>query len=176
MSHPLIMTQMHTVYDFSQKQVHLTFLFPLLFTIIGIYVLAYTYGLITYYIAFLFGRFRTRQQAIFTGFMFVIIGGFITILVYNDNYKTYHHYQNIYKKHQYESVKGRVTDFHHSTDKVHDAEHFSVSGVYFEFGDNSTEGYGYSLADRDVIKPNLLVRISYFNNGDRNVILKLETE
>lgn len=170
------MGQLHSVYDFSQESMHQTFLLPLAFTIIGIYILAYAYGLTTYYISFFFRRFKTRQQAIRTGFLFTMVSGFITLLVFNDNSKTYHHYQNIYKKHQYSVLEGRVTDFHRSTDKVHDPEHFSVDSVNFEFSDYSTNGYGYSLAHRDVIKQNLFVRISYFNNGNRNVILKLETE
>jgi hypothetical protein len=172
----LIMVQLHTVYDFSDESMHLTFLFPLVFAIIGLYVLAYVYKLTSYYIPFFFKKFKTRQQAIFTGFVFTIMGGFVALLVYNDNNKGFHHYKHIYKKHLYLVVQGRVTDFHRSTDKVHDPEYFNVDSIHFEYGDRSTEGYGYSLAQDDIIKSNLLVRIAYFNDDGKNVILKLEAE
>jgi hypothetical protein len=170
------MVQMHTVYDFSQESMHQTFLGLLVFAIIGLYILAYTFGFTTYYISFFFGKFKTRHQAIFTGFVLTILCGFMALFVYNNNHKLFQRYKHIYKNHLYRVVMGRVRDFHKSTDKIHDLEYFNVDSIHFEYGDRTTEGYGYSLAHDDVIKPNLLVRIAYFDDDGKNIILKLETE
>jgi hypothetical protein len=55
-----------------------------------------------------------------------------------------------------------------------------VDSVIFEFGGYNASSVGYSISTPsnadDPLKSNLFVRISYFNDGKRNIILKLETE
>lgn len=58
----------------------------------------------------------------------------------------------------------------------HDSERFDV--IPFEFSDYDASDYGYNNAASKggAIKEQLHVRITYFYNGDKNVILRLETE
>jgi len=60
----------------------------------------------------------------------------------------------------------------------HDTERFDVNGIHFEYSDFMEGDYGYNNAAScgGAIKEGLKVRIGYFNNGNKNVILKLETQ
>ncbi|HVV55629.1 MAG TPA: hypothetical protein VHC47_09910 [Mucilaginibacter sp.] len=171
------MHTLHTVYDFKDATMHQTYLLPLCFGLIGLYILAYSFGLTTYYIRDLL-RFKTRRQAVFFGVVFAALGIGISLLVYNDQNETFNEIKKVYDTGKYLEVEGRVRNYHPSEDQMHDNEHFDVDSVHFSFLDDITYSYGYTRSrfSNTAIRPNLYVRIKYYRNGHRNIILKLETE
>lgn len=59
----------------------------------------------------------------------------------------------------------------------HKNETFTVAGVPFAFSDFDALDYGYNNAASHggAARQGRTVRIGHFNNGEKNVILKLET-
>ena len=183
------MPNLHTVYDFANESRHLTFLFPIPFVFIGLIVLIYHINLRKEQDG-VHGPFEpifpgadnrginTRFKGILFGLIFTLTGCVLTPLLYWGQSPMYEFYKKICREKSYTLVQGRIMQFHHSESPYHDTERFNVNGVHFEFRDYSTDGFGYSTGTLtyDPLRPNLFVRIFYFDDGERNVILKLETE
>ncbi len=90
-------------------------------------------------------------------------------------------YRNVNKSlanKNYQIVEGRVENYHPMPAGGHDTERFTVDNVQFEYSDYDLTDYGYNNAASKggVIREGLYVKIGFINNGNRNLILKLETE
>ena len=84
----------------------------------------------------------------------------------------------VYNNKQYQVVEGTVQDYQPMPESGHQDERFTVGNIGFAFSDFDLTDYGYNNAASHggAIKPGLKVRITYFDKGRKNVILKLETE
>jgi hypothetical protein len=75
-------------------------------------------------------------------------------------------------------VEGNVRDYYSDPKDGHGNEEFTVRGVLFHYShyEEGRSGYNKTFWYGGVIRQNLYVRITYYYDGDRNAILKLETE
>ena len=75
-------------------------------------------------------------------------------------------------------VEGNVKDYYSEPKDGHGNEEFTVQGVLFHYShyEEGRSGYNKTFWYGGVIRQNLYVRITYYYDGDRNAILKLETE
>lgn len=110
-----------------------------------------------------------RRSGMISGLMFFFLPTFLAAFLIPSDIKEYIKTQEIFDKKQYKMVEGRVSNF--NTYGKLAIEQFDVNGVHFDFSDDRDYGY-----HGGAIRENLFVQISYFNNGGRNVILKLKTE
>jgi hypothetical protein len=74
-------------------------------------------------------------------------------------------------------VEGPVKNFHPEPTEGH-GEEFTVQDTLFHYShfEEGRSGYHDTFSYGGVIRQNLYVRITYYYDGDRNAILKLETE
>ncbi len=172
---------LHNVYDFNNESVSLQFLFFILPLTIGP-LLFFTarlppdkgsqYELMSYVES-------RRILGMIIGAIITLVGLFgITFLGYH-SFSTFNFFKRLCKNHHYAIVEGCVTDYHPiEKDIYREQEHFKVKDVYFTYNDYIRNDLGYtrSASHGGVIRPGLYVKIAYYNDGDRNVILKLDTE
>lgn len=168
----------HLVYDFAGRLPRLGFmLIPLLFVAVGIGIFIYNRKFVDNSATSTFGINKRASGMVF-GTIFAAFAVLISIFLIPSMVGEYFETRNIYNNKQYQTVAGMVENYHPMPSGGHDSEKFTVSGVEFEFSDFDVSDYGYNNAASHggVIRQGLNVRIGYFNNGDKNVILKLETE
>ncbi|WP_073404838.1 hypothetical protein [Mucilaginibacter sp. OK098] len=75
------------------------------------------------------------------------------------------------------TVAGTIKDYYPESKEGH-GEEFTVQGILFHYShfEEGRSGYHQTFLYGGVIRQNLYVKITYYNDGDRNAILKLETE
>lgn len=75
-------------------------------------------------------------------------------------------------------VEGTVKDYSAEAEGGHGNEEFTVKGVLFHYShfEEGRSGYNKTYWYGGVIRQNLYVKITYYDDGDRNAILRLETE
>lgn len=75
-------------------------------------------------------------------------------------------------------VEGNVRDYYSEPKDGHGNEEFTVLGILFHYShyEEGRSGYNKTFWYGGVIRQNLYVRITYYDDSDRNAILKLETE
>ncbi|HVY74902.1 MAG TPA: hypothetical protein VG890_08745 [Puia sp.] len=164
------MNQLKLIYDFSHRSIDFeSLLWPLLCVAAGFAIFYYSKKDTTQ-------KERNRTKGI--GIVFILFSGLFSAMIIPSHLKEYFTTKNIYENKKYIIVEGHVDHYHPMPWGGHDTERFEVKGVEFEYSDYDLTDYGYNntASKGGVIKDNLYVRISYFNNGRRNVILKLETE
>lgn len=108
----------------------------------------------------------------------VFTGGIFCLILWI-SVKSYVWNREIYNSKKLLLVEGRVMNYHPMPYQGHAHETFKVNGVKFAFSDYDQlgiGGYNNAASHGGVIRSNLYVRIGYYDNGERNVILKLETE
>ena len=90
----------------------------------------------------------------------------------------HHHIEYSYDSSQVKIVEGYIVDYNPMSKDDHGEESFKVEGVEFHYSFYEEGRLGYHLPANHcgVIKPNLYVRIFYRYDGNRNAIIKLETE
>ncbi|MEO3402376.1 hypothetical protein AAFN85_00635 [Mucilaginibacter sp. CAU 1740] len=183
------MPNLHLIYDFANESLPQIWLPPVVFFIAGLIVLIYHLNLSKEEDG-VHGPFKpifpgadskginTKTKGIVFGALFTLIGCVVPLLLYFSEAKMFQFYQRVCKDKSYQTVQGRITQFHHSNSPYHDTERFYIDGVYFEFNDNTQNRDGYSVGTfkSDPLKQDLFVRICYLDEGKRKVILKLETE
>jgi hypothetical protein len=74
-------------------------------------------------------------------------------------------------------LKGTVENYYPESKEGH-GEEFTVQDTLFHYShfEEGRSGYHQTFLYGGVIRQNLYVRITYYYDGDRNAILKLETE
>jgi len=74
-------------------------------------------------------------------------------------------------------VEGTVENYSPESKEGH-GEEFTVNGILFHYShfEEGRSGYHQTFLYGGVIRQNLYVKITYYDDGDRNAILKLETE
>ena len=119
-----------------------------------------------------------RKYGMVFGIIFASFGGLICVILIPSMFSDYSNTKSIYLEKKYQTTEGTVENYHPMPESGHDSERFTVNGVEFEFSDFDLSDYGYNNAASHggAIKAGIEVRIGYFNNGHKNVILKLETE
>lgn len=166
------------VYDFAGRLPRWEpILFPLVFVAAGIGVYFYCRKYMDPKKVDLFGINKRKHGLVF-GSVFASLAGLVWIVITFFTLKEYFNTKKIYVQRSFSIVEGRVRNFHPVPAGGHDSEKFDVAGVHFELSDYDAGTYGYNNAASHggVIREDLAVRIGYFNNGDKNVIVKLETE
>jgi hypothetical protein len=120
----------------------------------------------------------SRTGAMVFGLLFASITAMLAFMVFFSEVKRYNNTKEIYYEKKYLITSGRVENCDPMPKWDRKPEAFDVNGVHFEFMDFDLTNYGYNNAATHggAIKPNLFVRIGYYNNGEKNVILRLETE
>ena len=81
-----------------------------------------------------------------------------------------------YKSGEYEIVEGTVENFHPMPEELHDAEHFEVDGIYFEYMARNAKHY-YSQCKKDggfITGDGQKVKIWYVSYGGNNYIMQLK--
>jgi hypothetical protein len=75
-------------------------------------------------------------------------------------------------------VEGAVKNYFPESKDGHGNEEFIVQDILFHYShfEEGRSGYHQTFFYGGVIRQNLYVRITYYDDGDRNAILKLETE
>lgn len=172
------MEELKIVYDFADCFPRIgVMVFPLIFSLIGLGIFCYYKKGVIKDRTSMFGISR-RKYGIMFGIFFASFGGLISAILISSNLLEYFKTKRVYQNKEYKIVEGRVEHYHPMPEGGHDSERFNVKGIMFQFSDYDLSNYGYNNAASKggAIKENLLVRIAYFNNGERNVILKLETE
>jgi len=176
---PVLRTEhSHLVYDFSDRLPRFgSMLFPLVFVVVGIGTYFYHKKFVDNNSTMTFGIKERRYGMVF-GIIFSSVGGLISVIVIPSMLNEYSKTRSVYDKKQYQTIEGTVENFHPMPVSGHDSERFTVNGIQFEFSDFDETNYGYNNAASHggVIREGLQVRIGYFNNGRKNVILKLETQ
>lgn len=79
---------------------------------------------------------------------------------------------------QLKTVEGFVKDYYSEAKDGHGDEEFTVQDTLFHYShfEDGRSGYHATYWYGGVIRQNLYVKITYYYDGDRNAILKLETE
>ena len=119
-----------------------------------------------------------RKNGMISGiFIFLFSGSISAFWAYMD-LKEYFKTKEVFDNKLFKVVEGSVNNYHPMSISGHDTERFDINGIHFAFADGDKNDYGYNNAavNGGLIRANLYVQISYFNNGSRNVILKLKTE
>lgn len=170
------MEALHIVYDFANRSISLGFLGPLPFIGVGLFIYYYHKGIKNDSEAMY--RLHTRKNGMILGLAMVIFLSIGFIITTIEGFTNYFHAKSIYDNHNFKTVEGTVENYHPMPLGGHDTERFDVNGVHFEFRDYDGTDYEYNNAavNGGAIEKNLYVKISYFNNGKKNVILKLETD
>lgn len=172
------MNNLHLVYDFADQlpRVHIM-LVPLLFVTIGIGTFIFHKRYVDPNSTSMFGI-NKRDYGMFFGILFTLISGVMSLFIVPIMVNEYFHTRTIYNNNQYTTIEGRVENYHPMPEGGHDLEKFDVNGIHFEFSDFDLSDYGYNNAASNggEIKEGLFVRIGYYNKGNKNIILKLETE
>jgi len=120
--------------------------------------------------------FNNRKYGMVFGIIFSSFAGLFTVVsapaILGEFFKT----KSVYDNNLYQTTEGVVEYYHPMPASGHDSERFTVNGIEFEFSDFDAGDYGYNNAASlgGAIKQGLKVRIGYFDNGSKNVILKLE--
>ncbi len=166
------------IYDFGDRWPNVgVMLLPLGFVLVGLGIFFYHLIAVknTQHSRSLLNR---RNYGMFFGILFASLTGLIALVLIPANINEYQKTKRIYDSRDYEIVQGTVENYHPMPATGHDRESFTVKGVSFEFSDYDVSDYGYNNAASKggAIKEGLYVRIAYFNNGNRNVILRLEVD
>ena len=166
---------LHTVYDFGNENIHLDFLLLFVLTIVGIIGLISFRNLKTDFKA---RSFISKKNGTIVSVALILFAGPISIWLASYTFSTYYHTKIIYDKNLFFVTEGNVKNFKPSLYGKRDMEGFTVDGVYFEciYADKSNYGYNIPTSRGGVIKPDVFVRIEYFNDGQQNIILKLQTK
>ena len=165
-----------SIYDFSDRLPRIgVLLFPLIFVAAGLILFYYNLKIANKSEELWIGINKRKYNMVF-GLLFATIGLMIFIFVLSYNMKEYSKTKKVYDEKQYKIVEGEIEQFHPKSG--HDSERFTVKGIPFEYSDDDLSDYGYNTvaSNGGILKENLHVRISYFNNGQKNIILKLESK
>jgi len=75
-------------------------------------------------------------------------------------------------------VEGIVENYSAEAKDGHGNEEFTVNGILFHYShfEEGRSGYNKTYWYGGVIRQNLYIKITYYYDGDRNAILKLETK
>jgi len=172
------MEDLKLIYDASEQSPRFgTLMFPLLFVAIGLAIFFYHKKIVDKTAKSSFGI-NKRKYGMFFGILFASFAALISAFVIPSQIAEYRQTKRIFTNKNYKIVEGKVANYHPMPAGGHDTERFSVDSVHFEYSDYDLTDYGYNNAASKggVIKEGLYVRIGYFNNGNRNVILRLEVE
>jgi hypothetical protein len=172
------MDNLKLIYDFSQHSPgYGVMLFPLLFVFIGIGIFLYNKNVVDKKAISSFGI-NKRKLGMFFGLLFSSFTILVSALTISSHISEYTKTKNVYQNKSYQTVQGLVENYYPMPQGGHDSERFTVQNVSFEYSDYDLTDYGYnnSTSNGGAIKEGLFVRINYFNNGTKNVILRLETE
>lgn len=163
------------VYDFADRFPRFGYmLMPLLFVIIGFGIYIYNKKYVDNNSNATLG-FKRKYGMVF-GIIFSSFAVIFSVVsvpaILGEYFKT----KSVYDNNLYQTTEGVVENFHPMPASGHDSERFTVNGIEFEFSDFDIGDYGYNNAASlgGAIKEGLKVRIGFFNNGYKNVILKLE--
>ena len=167
-----------TVYDFADESLKVSvLLFPLIFVAIGIgtYYYSKKYSEPNKYNAL---GFNERKYKMIFSIIFTSLSVIFSTIIISSQLHEYSKTKKIYKLKKYRTVEGKVEKFHAMPSGGHDTEKFEIKNIKFEYSDYDETDYGYkkSAATGGLIKSNQIVKINYFNNGNKNVILKLQIE
>jgi hypothetical protein len=168
----------HVIYDFADQLPRFGFmLMPLLFVAVGIGVHIYHKKFADSSGTSSFGMNKRKYGVVF-GIIIASFAGLLSIIIISSMLGDYFKTKSVYDNKLYQTTEGVVENYHPMPAAGHDSERFTVEGVEFAFSDFDVRDYGYNNAASHggAIREGLQVRIGYFNNGERNVILKLETE
>ncbi|MBC5863754.1 hypothetical protein [Flavobacterium turcicum] len=167
-----------TVYDFAEKSLKIPLMLsPLIFVVIGIVTYYYSknYSDPKKYTAL---GFNERKYKMIFSIMYASFATILATITISSQLHQYFMAKSFYELKKYKTVEGKVQNFHPMPAGGHDTERFDVNNIKFEYSDYNESDYGYnkSLVKGGLIKSNAFVKISYFNNGNKNVILKLQIE
>jgi hypothetical protein len=159
----------HTVYDFGDQSFRWQ-------TIIGIPILILLGFAIAAWKSYRFPKFRNHNRIVSW-----LLCGFLCLfgaLVIPAEIIAYNRPREIYDSGKYAVVEGIVTDFQPMPSGGHQHETFSVQGIKFEYSDFDQRYYGFNntKSHGGPIDANKTVRLSYYPDGDTNVILKVEIQ
>ncbi|MDN3581907.1 hypothetical protein [Mucilaginibacter flavus] len=170
------MKTFHTVYDFGNESIPITFLFPLPFFIIGLLIFFYH----------LKNKDESKEnrnilpdriRGLIVGGAFLTLSGFMMPMIALSSIPDYYKLKKIYSAGRYQIVEGSVKNYHPMPEGGHDTERFDVKNIHFEFSDfHIKNGYNNAASHGGAIKANLAVKIRYYSDGGENVILKLEVD
>jgi hypothetical protein len=172
------MEELRLIYDFTQRSPRIgIMILLLLLVLVGIAIFLYSKNIVNKSATSTFGV-NKRKQGMFVAILFILFGGLIFTIEIQNNLIEYWKTSKIYTGKTYNIVQGKVNNFYPMPEGGHDTERFTVENVLFEYSDYDLTDYGYNNTSSKggVIKEGLYVRILYFNNGSRNVIIRLETE
>ncbi|HTD97948.1 MAG TPA: hypothetical protein VK668_01625 [Mucilaginibacter sp.] len=110
----------------------------------------------------------------------VVLFSFIYLNIVNLKINVYQHDKTLLNSNSKELkiVEGTVKDYSSEAKDGHGNEEFTVKGILFHYShfEEGRSGYNKTYWYGGVIRQNLYVKITYYDDGDRNAILKLETE
>jgi len=162
------------VYDFADRFPRFGFmLMPLLFVLIGFGIYIYNKKYVDSYST---SGINQRKYGMVFGIIFSSFAGLVSIVSIPSMFGEYFKTKSVYDNKLYQTTVGIVENYHPMPASGHDSERFIVNGIEFEFSDFDIGDYGYNNAASlgGAIKEGLKVSIGFFNNGHKNVILKLE--
>ena len=159
------------LYDFANEALPIKpmIFMPLLFVFIGV-------GIIMYHIKQKDMNKMKRTYGIIFG---SIAGSFalvVSILVIPSHFIDYYKTKDIYYNKEYKVIEGTLNNFDPMPYTGHKTESFSINQVCFEYSDYDLSYYGFrnTKSHGGPVDEGKRFRISYFNNGKRNIILKIE--
>jgi hypothetical protein len=113
---------------------------------------------------------RSKKQGKRYG-LFVFAFAFIIALTVAISQILFNYTEDIYHN-KYSSVQGAIENFNFEGQN----EMFDVNGIHFEYNKNDLMNYGFNNSNDDNIESGMFVRIKYYNNKDKNLILKLDIQ
>jgi hypothetical protein len=167
------------VYDFGSRFPIPDFFFfiPLILTLVGLIVYYHNKSAVSTKETITF-EINKRKYIMVFGLIFATVCGLFFIITVTSFFQEFFLTSKIYRNKEYQIVEGKVGNYHPMPHGGHDSERFQVNNIHFKYSDYDLSNFGYNNAASHggVIRENLLVRIAYFHNGDKNIILKLETK
>jgi hypothetical protein len=158
-----------TVYDFGNESLRIGWMFiPISIVIIG-------YGMSI--MIFLNPSHRRRNIFIMVfGISFGTFGLVTGAVTIPHNISTYYETKIIYENKKYKVIEGIVENFHPMPYSGHTNESFTLNGIRFSYSDFDESYYGFNNTESHggPINQNKKVRLSYFESGTKNIILKIE--
>jgi hypothetical protein len=119
---------------------------------------------------------RNRSYNIGFGLVFGTFALFFGINTIPHNFSTFAESKSVYNSKAYTVMEGVVENFDPMPYSGHRDETFTLNGVKFSYSvyDNSYYGFNTTKSHGRPIRQGKRFRLSYFNSGGKNIILKIE--
>ena len=159
-----------TVYDFGNDSLRVWWmLIPIAFVLIG-------YGLAVFFIFFTSGKVGEKIKNVVFALLFGTFGLLFGLATIPSDLTAYNETKILYESKNFKVIEGVVDNFSPMPRTGHQNEKFTLNGIPFSYSDFDESYYGFNntKSHGGPIDKDKMVRLSYFESENRNIILKIE--